>query len=323
MIGAERLGRFRGDLRALIGDPPGRIGIAVSGGPDSLALLLLAAAALPGRVAAATVDHGLRPESADEAAMVADLCVARGIPHAVLAPPWDAPPQANVPAAARLARYRALVAWAGAEGIGRVATGHHMDDQAETVLMRLARGAGLGGLAGMPATGGVVDGQQEVTFVRPLLGWRKAELEAIVAEAGIAAADDPTNRSDRLDRTRFRELLANTPLLPPERLAQAAANLAEAEAALAWTVARLVDERVRRQVDAITLDAAELPRELQRRLVLHVLGAFTDAAALPGPKVMRLIDALAEGRAATLAGVRAAPGRPWTFATAPPHRTAG
>jgi tRNA(Ile)-lysidine synthase len=98
----DDVARFRRDLGALAGGAPGRIGIAVSGGPDSVALLLLAAAAYPGAVAAATVDHGLRPESAAEARLVAALCAARGIAHAILTP--DAPIGGSLQAAARAAR---------------------------------------------------------------------------------------------------------------------------------------------------------------------------------------------------------------------------
>ena len=107
---AALVDRFRADLDALIG-PGARLGLAVSGGPDSLAMLLLAAAAHPGEVEAATVDHGLRPESRAEAEMVATLCETLGVPHATLAIEWDLPPTRAIQERARSVRYGALVAW--------------------------------------------------------------------------------------------------------------------------------------------------------------------------------------------------------------------
>ena len=135
----ELTARFAADLAALWAGK-GKLGLAVSGGPDSLALLLLARAALPGRVEAATVDHGLRPESADEAVMVAAVCARLGVPHRTLAVDVA---QGNIQAQARAARYAALAVWMGEQGIEALATAHHADDQAETLLLRLNRGSGV------------------------------------------------------------------------------------------------------------------------------------------------------------------------------------
>lgn len=318
---AALVARFKVDLRTLTGDLPGRLGVAVSGGPDSLALLLLAAAALPGSVHAATVDHGLRAESGDEACFVASVCAGLGIPHEVLAPVWEAVPASNIPAEARAGRYRALSAWAGRNRIEWLATGHHVDDQAETLLMRLARGSGVAGLAGVRAvsdSGDVVSGK----IVRPLLGWRKAELRAVVDAAGLRAVEDPTNESDALDRTHVRRLLGETPWLDAGRVAASAANLFDAEEALLWAAARVVEERLRRGGDgALTIDPRDLPRELQRRLLLHALDAFTDARAIPGPKLMTLLDSLLAGRTATLADAKVEAGDTWRVSLAPPRRT--
>ena len=113
---AEAVKRFAADLDALV--PPGeRVGVAVSGGPDSLALLLLAAAARPGLIEAATVDHGLRPESGAEAEMVASICAKLDVPHAILAADWSEPPTANIQAEARTMRYRLLADWAEQQGL--------------------------------------------------------------------------------------------------------------------------------------------------------------------------------------------------------------
>jgi tRNA(Ile)-lysidine synthase len=143
--------------------------VAVSGGPDSLALLLLAHAAMPGLVEAATVDHGLRSESADEAAFVAEICGKLGVPHATLKVTVGA---GNLQAEARAARYAALAGWMAERGLAALATAHHADDQAETLILRLNRGSGVAGLAGVRARG-LVPGTR-LPLLRPLLGWRRA-----------------------------------------------------------------------------------------------------------------------------------------------------
>ena len=141
-------------MRPVIGDgwaeglPPGPVAVAVSGGGDSVALLLLLQETGARPLAAVTVDHGLRPESAAEAAAVAALCSARGIAHTLLR--WEEPAGAgNLQARAREARRRLIGDWARGRGIGAVALGHTLDDQAETFLLRLARGSGVDGLSGM------------------------------------------------------------------------------------------------------------------------------------------------------------------------------
>src|SRR5215207_1808786 len=144
------LDRFRADLDALSARGE-RIGIAVSGGADSLALLLLAAAARPGAVEAATVDHALRRGSREEAEMVANVCAGLGVDHAVLTADWPEPPTSAIQERARDMRYRLLVAWLAERGLSALAAAHHADDQAETLVMRLNRGAGIRGLAAMRA----------------------------------------------------------------------------------------------------------------------------------------------------------------------------
>lgn len=285
------------------------IGVAVSGGPDSLALLLAAARERSGRIRAATVDHRLRPEAAAEAAHVAAICAGLGVPHDVL----RVSVAGSIQAAARAARYAALADWCLAHGLTHLATAHHLDDQAETVLMRLARGAGLKGLSGMRATRSLAPG---VTLARPLLGLRKADLEAMVAAAGLEPARDPSNDDPRFDRTAVRRLLAREAHLDPARIAHSAAILAEAEAALEWAVERLAAERITDQ----GLDASGLPSELLRRLVLRQFARFGVAPA--GPELARLIEAVQGGRAATLGGIKVSPGARWTFAPAPPRREA-
>jgi tRNA(Ile)-lysidine synthase len=301
----EQAARFRADLEALTLAVPARLGLAVSGGPDSLALLLLASAAYPGRVHAATVDHGLRPENAGEAAFVARLCGGLGVPHAIL--PAAMKETSNLQAAARERRYALLGQWAGEIGADALLTAHHADDQAETLVMRLLRGSGLSGLSGIRAVNPPV--------VRPLLGWRRAELAAIVDAAGLDPVADPSNADERFDRARIRRRLAESDWLDPVPLARSAAALAQAEEALEWAVERLWDERV----EGATFDPAGLPPELRRRLVLRLLAAMGGPPPR-GEEIGRLLVTLAAGGTATLAGVKCTGGARWRFAPAPPRR---
>ncbi len=315
MPDATLAARFAADLDALVA-PGARIGVAVSGGPDSLALLLLAAAARPGLVAAATIDHALRPESGAEAVMVGGVCERIGVPHTILTLRWPMPPRSNLQAKAREARYDRLGEWALERSLPAVATAHHLDDQAETLLMRLARGAGLGGLGSVRASRPLVKG---VRLVRPLLGWRKAELAALVADAGIQPVDDPSNRDPRHDRVRMREWLKRADWADPERLAASAAWLNEADEALDWALAPLAASRVTRDGDALVVDPSELPRELQRRLLL---AAFAELGAPRprGPELARALDTLRKGRTTTLAGLKLEGGATWRLRSAPPRR---
>lgn len=291
--------------------------MAVSGGPDSLALLLLAAAARPGRVRAATVDHGLRAESASEAAHVASCCAALGVPHEVLKVSVEA--GSSLQAQARDARYAALGKWAERHGLSAVATAHHADDQAETLLMRLARGSGLGGFSGIREERRLTD---RVRLVRPLLGVRKAALVAVVEEAGWSAVDDPANHDERHDRTRVRALLAANPWLSPERLARSAAALRQADEALVEQVRALAAERLRSEGDALLIEVGDLAAELRRRLLLVALER--QATQPSGPELDRVLDALGEGRTVTIGAAMISPekGR-WRVEAAPPRRQSG
>lgn len=307
--------RFAADLDLLVA-ADARIGIAVSGGPDSLALLLLANAARPGRIETATVDHGLRPESADEAAMVAALCGKLKVPHRTLLADWPEAPEANVQAVARAMRYRLLNEWAIGLGLTAVATAHHADDQAETLLMRLVRGAGVGGLGGTRKKRAL---SEEILLVRPLLGWRKSELEGLVTEVGLSPVDDPSNREPKHDRTRIRQLLNSADWLDPARIAASASAIRDADEAIDWALAPLIGSHVRRDGDTIVVEPAGLPRELKRRLLL---AAFAELAApIPrGPELMRAIQLLEKGETASLSGLKLQGGTRWRLSLAPPRR---
>lgn len=185
--------------------PSGPLGVAVSGGGDSMALLSFAVPWARGRgreLRAVTVDHGLRPGSAAEAAFVSGHCARLGIPHQTL----RAGPMAsgNLSAAAREARYGLMAGWARDGNIPAVALGHTMDDQAETVLMRLARGSGAEGLSGMAPRRDALG----VAWIRPIVGLRRAVLRTWLQEHGVGWIDDPTNEDPAYDRVKARTALA-------------------------------------------------------------------------------------------------------------------
>jgi tRNA(Ile)-lysidine synthase len=311
--------RFQADRDALliqVGIPTAaRLGIAFSGGPDSLALLMLAAATGP--IAAMTVDHGLRADSADEAATAAETAATLGVPHGIarvsVAPAGD-----GLQGEARRARYAALADWAEAEGLAAVLTAHHADDQAETVLMRLARGAGLSGLSGIRPSRPLVEGSP-MMLLRPLLGWRKAELAVLVATSGLAAALDPANANPRFGRTAARALLHGTPWLDPARVAASADHLRDADAALDILADRLLADAVRVEGDTLVFTPGDAPHELLRRTLVRLFSAHFGASP-DGPRLGHLMAVLRCGGTATLAGVRARGGVVWSFSAAPPHR---
>ena len=332
-IAPELVERFAADLEALwpAADRGGaRLGLAVSGGPDSLALLLLAHAALPGQIAVASIDHGLRPEAAGEVALVEQVCAARGIPFTPLA---VTVPTGNLQAQARAARYAALAEWAHVRALGALATAHHADDQAETLLLRLNRGSGLAGLAAVRAVSLIGD-DDDLLLLRPLLAWRKADLAALVARAGITAAVDPSNANPDFDRVQMRARLAANDWLDVPALATSAAHLAEAWRAIEWYAGLDWDDMVhpdesRKDGAPGFIYYANVPRvvaiETISRIIRELGGHCTRAEA------GRAFDRLWRGERASLGGVLAVPGiermkgvgielRCWRFAPEPPRR---
>lgn len=297
------------------------IGVALSGGPDSVALLLLAAKVGAGPVKAMTVDHGLRPEAAAEAAAAGAVAAALGVPHRIVRV-TVAPAGEGVQGEARRARYAALHQWAREGGLAAVLTAHHADDQAETLLMRLARGAGLSGLAGIrpirPIDEADPDGPK---LLRPLLGWRKAELEAIVAAAGIEPARDPSNHDTRFGRTAARALLATTPWLDPLRVAASASHLRDAEEALDTLAKRFFAQSCRTEGSDVLLSPGDAPRDILRRALILLFSRHFQASP-DGPGLARLLATLSAGGTATLADVMATGGVTWRFRPAPPRRSA-
>jgi tRNA(Ile)-lysidine synthase len=309
--------RFRADLAGLA--PDETVAVAVSGGPDSLALLLLAAAARPEGVRAATVDHRLRPESAREAAIVAQMCAALGVPHAILTATVPSG-GGGIQAGARKARYAALGAWMAGEDLRTLLTGHHADDQAETLLMRLQRGSGVGGLAGVRSRAALPVSGGRLAVCRPLLGWRRSELAAIVAQAGLEPVDDSSNANADFDRVRMRRQMKEAPWLDVAALARSAAALAQADEALEAMASRLFEARSRRTEKGVSLDPSGLPEELLRRLVLRCLREIAPDAAPRGEQLTALLATLAGRKTATLADVKCTGAEPWRFEPAPPRR---
>lgn len=318
---SESVERFRRDLDPLVG-PDTIIGLAVSGGPDSLALLLLAAEARPLQVEVATVDHKLRPESRAEAEMVAELCAKLGVPHVILDATWGEKPESALQERSRLMRYRLLGDWARERGITALLTGHHLDDQAETFLMRLARGAGVRGLAGMRRIARAPGGS--VALVRPLLGWRHSELEAVCAAAGVEPVQDPSNENEQFERVRIRKALAAADWLDPASVAASALHLAEADGALHWATDIEWQRSVTRSGGEIVYRPGEAPREIRRRIIRRSIFALATEGAgaeLRGREIDQLIAALVTGRRATLRGVLCIGGPEWRFTKAPVRKS--
>ena len=290
--------------------------LAVSGGPDSIALMWLAArwrrALVRGpRLIAVTVDHGLRAESAAEARDVKRLARALDLPHRTMR--WTgAKPKTGLPAAARSARYRLLAQAARAGGATHILTAHTRDDQAETLLMRLVRGSGIAGLAAMAR----VTEREGVLLARPFLNVSKSQLVATLTRAKVGFADDPTNRDTHFTRPRMRAVM---PVLAAEggdarNLARLASRLARATAA----VDIRVDGAERYLAlggrgasasgsDARVFDAkifAVMPEEIRLRLLLRAIDRFGHEGPAELGKVESLLSALDQAMAKNTGGGR-------------------
>jgi tRNA(Ile)-lysidine synthase len=303
--------------------------LAVSGGPDSIALMWLAARwrralARGPRLVAVTVDHGLRAEAAAEAREVKRLARMLDLPHRTVR--WSgAKPRTGLPAAARAARYRLLAQAARAHGATHILTAHTRDDQAETLLMRMLRGSGIAGLAAMARE----SEREGVLLARPFLNVSKSQLIATLKKAKIDFADDPTNRDLNFTRPRIRTLM---PLLATEggdvrNLARLASRLARANAAVEVLVdgaerylalmgraashpglgAKTADAKISgaKTLDAKTFDAgafAAMPEEIRLRLLLRAIDRFGHEGPAELGKVETLLSALDRAAAEKTAG---------------------
>jgi len=280
--------------------------IAVSGGPDSTALLVLAARWRAGRkrgpaFLAVTVDHGLRPESAREARAVKRLCTQLGVRHRTLRWTGDKPATA-LQEEARRVRYELLAAAARGAGAPYVLTAHTLDDQAETVLLRMARGSGISGLGAMarqtvlPAAGVSARKSSAIVLVRPLLDLPKKRLIATLAAMGFTFVDDPSNRDPRFTRPRLRALM---PALADEglgahRLALLARRMRRADATIEAAVDAAIDVVSGGAWSGggpITIDAEKWGR-LPAEVSLRLLGRAIDRLGQEGPLKLGKLEAL-------------------------------
>lgn len=284
---------------------PARLGVAVSGGSDSLALLHLLHDWAGTELAVATVDHGLRPGSAGEAAHVAAICDDLGLRHTVLTwGGWDG--KGNLQDQARRTRYSLLADWAAGQGLGAVALGHTRDDIAETFLMRLARGAGVDGLAAMTPR----FSRDGMVFHRPLLSQARADLQDLLTKRRIRWADDPSNDDLGFDRVKARQALG--PLadlgVTAATLASVAHNLSDARDALARAAADWAAKSTICVAGDLIFDRTalnQMPRELHRRIVAGAL-RWIASADYP-PRRASLADAeaaISRVRNTTLHGCR-------------------
>jgi tRNA(Ile)-lysidine synthase len=303
-ISAQNARRLFADWKAVPA-----IVLAVSGGPDSIALMWLAARwrralARGPRLIAVTVDHGLRSEAAREARDVKRLARTLDLPHRTVR--WTgAKPKTGLPAAARAARYRLLAQAARASGATHILTAHTRDDQAETLLMRMVRGSGIAGLAAMARE----SEREGVLLARPFLSVSKSQLIATLKKAKIDFADDPTNRDLNFTRPRIRTVM---PILAAEggdtrNLARLASRLARANAAVEVLVdgaERYLALRDReashpgfdaKAFDVKTFDAkafAAMPEEIRLRLLLRAIDRFGYEGPAELGKVEALLSAL-------------------------------
>jgi tRNA(Ile)-lysidine synthase len=289
--------------------------LAVSGGPDSTALMYLAvrwrdSLARPPKLTAVTVDHGLREESAREALAVKRLAKKLKVAHETLR--WTGKkPRTGIQEAARDARYRLLAEVAQRAGAAYILTAHTQDDQAETVLFRLMRGSGVAGLRGM-AFGAPLPtasaGKRRLYLSRPLLSVAKSRLIATLAASGIPFADDPSNRDPRFGRPRLRELMPALAAegLTAQRLALLAARVTRTEMVL-YDVLNAAQMRLAPgpwpEKGPVTVDLsafADLPEEIALRL----LGRLVEWIGDEGPVELGKLEALCASLEDTLHGAR-------------------
>lgn len=304
--------RFAARMGALLGpDFPPALGLAVSGGGDSMAMLALAhgwARVMGVRLHVVTVDHGLRPEAAAEAATVAGECRALGHAHDTLRWQWDG--TGNLQDAARRARRALIGGWRGE--LRHVLFAHTQDDQAETVLMRLLRGSGVEGLAAMAARRHVPDARGGWWLVRPLLGESRAELRHYADTLRLPYVDDPSNEDARFDRVRMRQAMAALGL-DRAALAQTAGRMARAaealEARAADVAARILTPEAVNGAPTgdLLIDRdglAVVERDTQMRLLAAALQRVASAAYRPRAQALEaLLDRALGGAGGTLHGV--------------------
>jgi tRNA(Ile)-lysidine synthase len=310
--------------------------LAVSGGPDSTALLVLAARwakrlKRAPKLVAVTVDHGLRAEAAREAAAVKRLARRLGVAHRTVR--WGGrKPKSGLQEAARAARYRLLVGAAARAGYAHILTAHTLDDQAETVLFRLARGSGLMGLAGMAHASPLPVGADRMGFLlRPFLQIPKARLLATLRAAGIAYSDDPSNRDPRFTRARLRTLMPNLARegLSAHGLARFAARMRRADLAIEIAVSAAREALApppwpaHGPIRFDTVRFAHLPAEVALRLLGRAIAHSGDEGPVELAKLESLYDAMRQSPSRlrrTLAGALVTLDNDWIVVERAPAR---
>lgn len=292
--------------KLLGGEHPQSLGVAVSGGSDSTALLHLIAdwaKHLDCEIHAVTVDHGLRAEAGDEATEVARQCAGLNIPHDTLRwTGWDG--SGNLQNEAREARYRLMTEWGAQKGITDIALGHTQDDQAETVLMRLARGSGVDGLSAIPP----VRHAHGIRWLRPLLQCQRAELRAYLNDNGTSWIDDPSNDDPKYDRVKTRAALEvlQTLGVTSKRLAETANRMASARRVLEQVTHDAAKEIAQVRGGAVQLDTGALKvmqPETRRRLLVHGLCWVSGNTYSPRhASLLELENNINDGNTSTLHG---------------------
>ena len=298
--------RFAEAMARLLDHRPAALGVAVSGGGDSVAAMHLASRWAAGgtRLHVVTVDHGLREGAAAEAEAVARQTAALGLPHAVLRWRWDG--AGNLQAAAREGRRALIGGWAGRMDLAGVILGHTMDDRAETLVMRLARGSGVEGLAAMEARVLPVGGN--APFLRPLLGVSRAALRGWLRARGVGWIEDPSNDDPRFERVRARRAIEAL-RLDVLRLAATAERMARARRALEARAHDVARTLLRPGLPGgIRLDREGLARVEEDTRLRILAGALRCVAgAVHRPREADLLRAANADRACTLHGCAVRP----------------
>lgn len=292
-----------------------RCAVAVSGGADSMALVLLMAEIIgPQNITALSVDHGLRPAAAEEVRQVKTWMEKRHIPHVALK--WQGEkPVSGVQEAARLARYALMEDWCVENGVPFLLLGHHRGDQAETLLLRLARGSGLRGLAGMRPARPPLTRSDGPWALRPMLETPPAFLRAYLHGMSQDWIEDPSNENERYDRVRARKLLAHPPLagLNEERLAKTARLLSRARDALEHYITKAMECAVQLDATGTAFIAVNTLLSEHEEIALNILSRLCQSiAGRPHPPRLEQIEALynalisGQGVERTLAGCQIA-----------------
>jgi len=289
-------------------DKPGRVGVAVSGGGDSMAALSLmcrVATDCGWRVFAVTVDHGLRPEAKKEAAFVGDFCASQSISHETVTwSGWNG--RGNLQDRARQALYALIADWAVHNNVTHVVLGHTLNDRAETFLMRLARGAGLDGLAAMRKRWE----DKGVVWCRAFISQSREELRTYLRRNRVGWLEDRSNEDSRFERVKARKVIgALKPLgITTRILGEAAIRLSDARHVLALQCSRVAREIVRESGGGLIFNRRVFlaqPREIRRRLLVAALRWISGAEYPPrGDSVLGLEAAIRERRGGTLSGCR-------------------